>query len=136
MSVAHVSDVILVVEDVFKQRLGKRRLSSILGHIKSSKVDKRTTGSRQHRRLAHTHTHQYSSSFLLGALKYAYVNNIFMNELMKLFTKLHFITFTFHYSLNFLQAGCPSCRPTNSVKALKATGTAQSEDQPCWPCPV
>ena len=22
----------------------------------------------------------------------------------------------------FLQAGCPSCRPTNSVKALKATG--------------
>jgi len=24
--------------------------------------------------------------------------------------------------LSFLQAGCPSCRPTNSVKALKATG--------------
>jgi len=23
--------------------------------------------------------------------------------------------------LSFLQAGCPSCRPTNSVKALKAT---------------
>ena len=23
--------------------------------------------------------------------------------------------------LKFLQAGCPSCRPTNSVKALKAT---------------
>jgi len=23
-------------------------------------------------------------------------------------------------SLSFLQAGCPSCRPTNSVKALKA----------------
>jgi len=22
----------------------------------------------------------------------------------------------------FLQAGCPSCHPTNSVKALKATG--------------
>jgi len=22
--------------------------------------------------------------------------------------------------LRFLQAGCPSCRPTNSVKALKA----------------
>jgi len=22
----------------------------------------------------------------------------------------------------FLQAGCPSCRPTNSVKALKETG--------------
>jgi len=24
--------------------------------------------------------------------------------------------------LSFLQAGCPSCRPTNSVKALKAHG--------------
>jgi len=24
--------------------------------------------------------------------------------------------------LCFLQAGCPSCRPTNSVKALKANG--------------
>ena len=24
--------------------------------------------------------------------------------------------------LSFLQAGCPSCRPTNSVKALKANG--------------
>ena len=27
-------------------------------------------------------------------------------------------------SLSFLQAGCPSCRPTNSVKALKAKNTA------------
>jgi len=27
--------------------------------------------------------------------------------------------------LSFLQAGCPSCRPTNSIKALKATTTAQ-----------
>jgi len=25
--------------------------------------------------------------------------------------------------LSFLQAGCPSCRPTNSVKALKAKKT-------------
>jgi len=29
--------------------------------------------------------------------------------------------------LSFLQAGCPSCRPTNSVKALKATGLNFSE---------
>jgi len=27
--------------------------------------------------------------------------------------------------LSFLQAGCPSCRPTNSVKALKASQTAK-----------
>ena len=26
--------------------------------------------------------------------------------------------------LSFLQAGCPSCRPTNSVKALKAQSRA------------
>jgi len=25
-----------------------------------------------------------------------------------------------HASTQFLQAGCPSCRPTNSVKAVKA----------------
>ena len=29
--------------------------------------------------------------------------------------------------LSFLQAGCPSCRPTNSVKALKGTQTDQSK---------
>jgi len=28
--------------------------------------------------------------------------------------------------LSFLQAGCPSCRPTNSVKALKAHGSDKS----------
>ena len=31
-----------------------------------------------------------------------------------------------HHS-KFLQAGCPSCRPTNSVKALKAKHKAQNE---------
>ena len=29
--------------------------------------------------------------------------------------------------LSFLQAGCPSCRPTNSVKALKANGIWRSQ---------
>jgi len=28
--------------------------------------------------------------------------------------------------LSFLQAGCPSCRPTNSVKALKETHDAKN----------
>ena len=31
--------------------------------------------------------------------------------------------------LSFLQAGCPSCRPTNSVKALKATSTNYTMSQ-------
>jgi len=30
--------------------------------------------------------------------------------------------------LSFLQAGCPSCRPTNSVKALKAESTDRDGD--------
>ena len=30
--------------------------------------------------------------------------------------------------LRFLQAGCPSCRPTNSVKALKANSVVQMRD--------
>jgi len=30
--------------------------------------------------------------------------------------------------LSFLQAGCPSCRPTNSVKALKATDASHGKN--------
>jgi len=30
--------------------------------------------------------------------------------------------------LSFLQAGCPSCRPTNSVKTLKANGVDKDKD--------
>jgi len=33
--------------------------------------------------------------------------------------------------LSSLQAGCPSCRPTNSVKALKAPDMQQSIDISC-----
>jgi len=33
-----------------------------------------------------------------------------------------------HPPLSFLQAGCPYCRPTNSVKALKATATGHSAE--------
>ena len=33
--------------------------------------------------------------------------------------------------LSFLQAGCPSCRPTNSVKALKAKWTLYKCNQIC-----
>jgi len=31
--------------------------------------------------------------------------------------------------LSFLQAGCPSCRPTNSVKELKATNKQTNQQQ-------
>jgi len=33
--------------------------------------------------------------------------------------------------LSFLQAGCPSCRPTNSVKALKAPHLTSISALPC-----
>jgi len=33
--------------------------------------------------------------------------------------------------LSFLQAGCPSCRPTNSVKALKAFGLNKHTGKSC-----
>ena len=34
--------------------------------------------------------------------------------------------------LSFLQAGCPSCRPTNSVKAPKAQSVRMTEDKDKW----
>jgi len=40
---------------------------------------------------------------------------------MQVCTSLQADNHTSSLPLSFLQAGCPSCRPTNSVKALKAT---------------
>jgi len=39
---------------------------------------------------------------------------------MQVCTSLHTDNYASTSPLSFLQAGCPSCRPTNSVKALKA----------------
>jgi len=39
---------------------------------------------------------------------------------MQVFTSLQTDNYASTLLLSFLQAGCPSCRPTNSVKALKA----------------
>jgi len=39
---------------------------------------------------------------------------------MQICTSLQTITMSASHHSVFLQAGCPSCRPTNSVKALKA----------------
>jgi len=38
---------------------------------------------------------------------------------------LPMLTSTSTIAPHFLRAGCPSCRPTNSVKALKASKTVQ-----------
>jgi len=48
------------------------------------------------------------------------------------------ITTPAHHHSSFLQAGCPSCRPTNSVKALKAQQSNQIKwfirhgSNTCW----
>jgi len=42
---------------------------------------------------------------------------------MQVFTSLQTDNHAGTPPLSFLQAGCPSCRPTNSVKALKARPT-------------
>ena len=38
--------------------------------------------------------------------------------------------------LSFLQAGCPSCHPTNSVKALKALKALQAQTVTCTVCDI
>jgi len=45
---------------------------------------------------------------------------------MQVCTSLQAYNHTCTPPLSFLQAGCPSCRPTNSVKALKATTASYS----------
>jgi len=45
--------------------------------------------------------------------------------LLQVFTSLMTDNHASTPPLSFLQAGCPSCRPTNSVKTLKAKPTAK-----------
>jgi len=44
-----------------------------------------------------------------------------LDHMQIIFTSLQTDNNTSSPPLSFLQAGCPSCRPANSVKALKAT---------------
>jgi len=52
------------------------------------------------------------------------------------YASLHLAPDRYHTSsspLSFSQAGCPSCRPTNSVKALKAGFTSHSTQNRSFP---
>jgi len=49
---------------------------------------------------------------------------------MKVCTSLQADNHASNPPLSFLQAGCPSCRPTNSVKALEYTSSELAENQP------
>ena len=48
---------------------------------------------------------------------------------MQVCTSLHADNYASTPPLSFLQAACPSCRPTNSVKALKALDTAITQTE-------
>ena len=50
---------------------------------------------------------------------------------MQIYTSLQTNNHASTPPLSFLQAGCPSCRPTNSVKALKATNWNQYPVKSC-----
>jgi len=47
-----------------------------------------------------------------------------LDHMQIIYTTLHTDNHTVYLTTQFLQAGCPSCSPTNSVKALKALAMA------------
>ena len=86
----------------------------------------------------HTHTHTFNSPLSVTTQVSRYQNGKTSldftgardSELqwyqlghMQICTSLQTDNHTSTPPLSFLQAGCPSCRPTNSVKALKANAT-------------
>jgi len=92
------------------------------------------TRARTHAR-THTHTHTFNGSFSGSTQVSRYQKgktNLHFNEArdsewqwhqlghVQVWTLLQTDNYVSAPLLNFLQAGCPSCHPTNSVKALKA----------------
>jgi len=94
-----------------------------------------------HATQAHTHTHLFNGPFSGTTRVSRYQKgktNLDFTEArdsewqwhqlghMQVCTLLHTNNHASTPPLIFLQAGCPSCRPTNSVKALKATHATQA----------
>jgi len=88
-----------------------------------------------HHTHTHTHTHPFNGSFSgttrVGQYQKGKTNLDFTEARnsewqwhqlghMQVCTSLQTDNHVSTSPLSFLQAGCPSCRPTNSVKALKA----------------
>jgi len=102
-----------------------------------------TEGSSTH---THTHTHPFNSPFS-GTTRVSWYQksktNLDFTEArdsewqwhqlghMQVYTSLQSDNHASTPPLSFLQAGCPSCRPTNSVKALKAMKAAASPLKRC-----
>ena len=94
--------------------------------------------------IAHTHTHPFNGPFSGTTQVGRYQKgktNLDFNEArdsewqwhqlghMQVCTLLQTDNHTNNRPLSFLQAGCPSCRPTNSVKALKAYFNDSNSDK-------
>ena len=101
---------------------------------------------RHWRLITHTHTHPFNGPFSRTTWVSRYQKgktNLDFTEArdsewqwhqlrqMQVCTSLQTDNHTNTPPLSFLQAGCPSCRPTNSVKALKADHTRKM----CLPSP-
>ena len=69
--------------------------------------------------LQHTHTHTRLTALFPGLQAVSGSGIIW--AICKSASRSRQITMPALYHSSFLQARCPSCRPTNSVKALKAT---------------
>jgi len=82
---------------------------------------------RQHTTHTHTHTHTRVSRYQKGKTNLDFTeardSEWQWHQLgcMQVCTLLQTDNHASTPPLSFLQAGCPSCRPTNSVKALKET---------------
>jgi len=88
----------------------------------------------------HTHTHPFNCPFsgTTRVSQYQKGTNLDFTEVsvsewqwhqlghMQVCTLLQIDNHTSTPPLSFLQAGCPSCHPTNSINALKATDTELS----------
>jgi len=109
-------------------------------HWPSATSQTRYTGLYNTRTHAHMHTHTHTHTFNGHLSRTTWVSRYLKGKTNLDFTKARDSEWQWHQlgymqvctslqtdnhtstpPLSFLQVGCPSCRPTNSVKALKAT---------------
>ena len=86
-------------------------------------------------RMTHTHTRRAGTRKVKPIwilLKQGTVIGSGISWAMQICTSLQTDNHASTPPLSFLQAGCPSCRPTNSVKALKAQSVRMTEDKDKW----
>ena len=122
---------------VCKSAPRSRQIATPVPHHSEGNTQKHTENKQNEQIcLTHTHTHPFNSHFSRTTRVSRYQKgktNVDFTEAkvsewqwhqlghMQVCTSLQTDNHTSTPSLSFLQAGCSSCRPTNSVKALKET---------------